>query len=133
MNVTGVQTFALPIYQGILELADDPAALCEGRIRRRLRHHPRDVRDRRIEADARRERRLCPRLAFAGGERPQSTERLSAPLARQLRECPILRGIFAKPGMFKRAIEQPPSTGVRWTCRRNTSCSSRTIPISCLS
>ena len=30
-------------HQGILQLADDPAALCEGRIRRRLRHPARDV------------------------------------------------------------------------------------------
>ena len=30
-------------HQGILELADHPPALCEGRIRRRLRHPQRDV------------------------------------------------------------------------------------------
>ena len=33
-----------PGHQGILELADHPAALREGRVRRRLRHHQRDVR-----------------------------------------------------------------------------------------
>ena len=30
-------------HQGLFELADHSAALCEGRVRRRLRHHPRDV------------------------------------------------------------------------------------------
>ena len=34
-------------HQGILELADDPPALREGRIRRRLRHHQGNVRERR--------------------------------------------------------------------------------------
>ena len=30
-------------HRGILELADHPAALRQGRVRRRLRHHSRDV------------------------------------------------------------------------------------------
>ncbi|MGY3457880.1 glutaredoxin-related protein [Bradyrhizobium sp. LM3.4] len=30
-------------HQGLLELADHSAALCKGRVRRRLRHHPRNV------------------------------------------------------------------------------------------
>ncbi|MGY4596589.1 glutaredoxin-related protein [Bradyrhizobium sp. GM22.5] len=30
-------------HQGLFELADHSAALCEGRVRRRLRHCPRDV------------------------------------------------------------------------------------------
>ena len=34
-------------YFSVNVLADDPAAVCQRRIRRRLRHHPRDVRDRR--------------------------------------------------------------------------------------
>ena len=50
----GVDVLADPqIRQGIkrvFELADGPAALREGRVRRRLRHHPRDVRDRRTAA-----------------------------------------------------------------------------------
>ncbi len=49
-------------HQGILELADDPAALRQGRVRRRLRHHPRDVRDRRIAAGLRGKGRPGPRL-----------------------------------------------------------------------
>ena len=31
------------LRNGIKELADHPAALRQGRVRRRLRHHPRDV------------------------------------------------------------------------------------------
>ena len=34
--------------KSLLQLADHPAALREGRIRRRLRHHPRDVPGRRV-------------------------------------------------------------------------------------
>ena len=34
-------------HQGLLQLADHPAALRQGRVRRRLRHHPRDVPGRR--------------------------------------------------------------------------------------
>ena len=42
------------------QLADHPAALCEGRIRRRLRHHPRDVPGRRIAGSAEgRRRKTC--------------------------------------------------------------------------
>ena len=33
-------------HQGLHQLADDPAALRQRRIRRRLRHHPRNVRKR---------------------------------------------------------------------------------------
>ena len=34
-------------HQGLFQLADHPAALRQGRVRRRLRHHPRDVPGRR--------------------------------------------------------------------------------------
>src|SRR5438477_6040462 len=51
-----------PRDQGILELADDPAALRQGGVRRRLRHHSRNVRNRRIAAALRTERRAHPRL-----------------------------------------------------------------------
>ena len=37
-------------HQGLLELADHSAALRQGRVRRRLRHRPRDVPGRRIAA-----------------------------------------------------------------------------------
>ena len=51
-------------HQGILAMADHPAALCEGRVRRRLRHHPRDVRNRRaaglLEGARRRRQGLTP-------------------------------------------------------------------------
>src|SRR5215469_14565815 len=50
-------------HKGILQLADNSAALCEGRVRRRLRYHPRDVRDRRTAAVLRAERRRRPRLS----------------------------------------------------------------------
>ncbi len=43
--------------QGIFQLADDPAALRQGRVRRRLRHHPRDVPGRRAAELPRREGR----------------------------------------------------------------------------
>ena len=48
---------AAPGHQGLLELADDPAALRQGRVRRRLRHHPRDVPGRRAAAASRRQGR----------------------------------------------------------------------------
>ena len=41
-----------PGHQGIRELADDPAALRQRRVRRRLRHRARDVRDRRAAEGA---------------------------------------------------------------------------------
>ena len=41
----------------LFELADHSAALCEGRVRRRLRYHPRDVPGRRIAAASLREGR----------------------------------------------------------------------------
>jgi monothiol glutaredoxin len=39
----GTPQFPMCGFSGLFQLADHSAALCEGRIRRRLRHHPRDV------------------------------------------------------------------------------------------
>jgi hypothetical protein len=44
----------------LLELADHPPALRQGRVRRRLRHRARDGRDRRAGAALHRERRRQP-------------------------------------------------------------------------
>ena len=53
VTYTGVNVLELDeLRQGIkalLRLADHPAALREGRVRRRRRHHPRDVPGRRAE------------------------------------------------------------------------------------
>jgi glutaredoxin-related protein len=42
-------------HQAVRQLADDPAALRQRRVRRRLRHHDGDVPGRRAAADARTE------------------------------------------------------------------------------
>ena len=49
-------------HQGILELADHPAALRQGRVRRRLRHRPRDVRGGRARRRVQRQGHRDPRL-----------------------------------------------------------------------
>ena len=48
-------------HQDLLRLADDPAALREGRVRRRRRHHPRDVPGGRAEEPPGREGRASSR------------------------------------------------------------------------
>ena len=51
LNVLEIERSA-PRHQVLFQLADHPAALRQGRVRRRLRHHPRDVPGRRVAGPA---------------------------------------------------------------------------------
>ena len=62
VNVLDLQR-AAPGHQGIFQLADHPAALREGRVRRRLRHHPRDVPGRRAAVASSTKRASAPSAA----------------------------------------------------------------------
>ena len=63
--------------KSLFELADHPSALREGRVCRRLRHHPRDVPGRRVAAGS--EREGCDRPATGLTQRPARGEGFSYP------------------------------------------------------
>src|SRR5882762_6740678 len=70
-----------PGHQGLFELADHPAALRQGRVRRRLRHHPRDVPGRRIAAAVCRQGRRGQRGRLSLIARQLGTARLEVIVA----------------------------------------------------